>query len=107
LQSLSKSKIASFLIEGREISEKEGDVILDQFEKNQPQMYQAIFGQFSDGIAEENIDMSNLFLDLCFDIILVYKREFGDAPVESSKKGWFNEKAALLDATGASPNSRL
>ncbi len=84
--------------EGRKLSEEEGDAILDRFEKNQQQMYQAIFRDFQHCIGEEDIDMSNLFLDLCFDIILVYKFSFSDAPSESRNQAWFSEKVALLDA---------
>lgn len=102
---LSKNEVAGFVQEGRKLSAKEGTAILDQFERNQPQMYQAIFGELSDGIAEENLDMANLFLDLCFDIIFIYKMAFGDAPAKSKGQSWFNEKVALLDAELKSLNN--
>ena len=105
MRALSKSEVAGFVQEGRKLSEKEGTAILDQFERNQSQMYQAIFGELSDGIAEENLDMANLFLDLCFDIILVYKMAFGNAPAKSRDKGWFHEKVTLLDAELKSLNN--
>ena len=95
---LSKSEVAGFVQEGRKLSANEGTAILDQFERNQPQMYQAIFGELSDGIAEENLDMANLFLDLCFDIIVIYKMAFGIPSAKARGKSWFNEKVALLDA---------
>ena len=55
-------------------------------------------GELSDGIAEENLDMANLFLDLCFGVIFVYKQAFGSAPAQSHDKDWFSAKVALLDA---------
>ncbi len=105
MRALSKSEVAGFIQKGRNLSKKEGTAVLDRFERNQPQMYQAIFGELADGIAEENLDMANLFLDLCFDIILVYEMAFGNAPAKSRDKGWFNEKVALLDAELKSLNN--
>ena len=105
MRTLSKSEIAGYVQEGRQLSEREGTAILDQFERNQPQMYQAIFGELSDGIAQENLDMANLFLDLCFDIILVYKLAFGNTPAISKDEDWFYRKAALLDAELKSLNN--
>ncbi len=102
---LSKNEVARFVQDGRKLSEKEGTAILNRFEINQPLMYQAIFDELSDGIAEENIDMANLFLDLCFDIILVYKIAFGNVSAKSKDKDWFNEKVALLDAELKSLNN--
>jgi len=105
VRALSKSEIVGFVQEGKKLSEKEGTRILDQFERDQPQMFQAIFGELSDGIAEENLDMAHLFLDLCFDIIFVYKMAFGNAPANSKDESWFNRRVALLDAELKSLNS--
>ena len=49
--------------------------------------------------------MANLFLDLCFDIILVYKLAFGNTPAISKDEDWFYRKAALLDAELKSLNN--
>jgi hypothetical protein len=95
---LSKNEVDGFIQEGRKLSEREGTLISDDFKRVQPLMYQAIFGELSDGIAEENVDMANLFLDLCFDVILVYQMAFGSAPAEPPKKEWFDKKISLLDA---------
>ena len=105
MRCLTRSEVDDFVNEGRQLSEKEGTSILDQFERRQPLMYQAIFGELSDGIAEVNSDMANLFLDLCFDIILVYQKAFGNASGKSRSKKWFDEKVALLDAELKSLNT--
>lgn len=42
--------------------------------------------------------MANLFLDLCFDIVLVYHRILGNAPQEPEDTRWLESKMALLDA---------
>jgi hypothetical protein len=83
---LSRNEVDDFVNEGRKLSEKEGASILDQFERRQPLMYQAIFGELSDGVADVNTDMANLFLDLCFDIILVYRMAFGTTPGKPRSK---------------------
>ena len=49
--------------------------------------------------------MANLFLDLCFDIILVYQKAFGNTPGKRQSKKWFDEKVALLDAELKSLNT--
>ncbi len=94
---LSKNEITKIIQKGKTMSEKDAAAILDRFERDQPQFYQAIFGPLSDGIAELNLDMSCLFLDLCFDIILIYNKAFGNAPKNTKGKDWFNKKLSLLD----------
>ena len=98
VRALSKSEIVSIIQEGKRLSEQDGTAILDEFEKNQPHMYQAIFGPLSDGIAEDSSDMAYLFLDLCFDIIFVYKKAFGNPSVKEGDEQWLINKASLLDA---------
>ena len=105
MKALSRNEVIKLIQEGKQLSEKTGTEILDHFEKNQPQMYKVIFGEFSDEIAKENIDMADLFLDLCFDIIFVYKMAFGYASVNSKEKGRFEDKIALLDAELKSLNN--
>ncbi len=105
MKALSRNEVVKLIQEGKQLSEKAGTEILDHFEKNQPQMYKIIFGEFSDEIAKENFDMGNLFLDLCFDIIFVYKMAFGNASANSKDKGWFENKLALLDAELKSLNN--
>ena len=105
MRALSRIEVIELIQEGKQLSEKKGTAVLDHFERNQPQMYRAIFGEFSDEIAKENFDMANLFLDLCFDIIFVYKRAFGDTSAKSRDKSWFVSKLALLDAELKSLNN--
>lgn len=99
MRTLSSAEIAKIIHEGKAMPEKDGTAVLNEFERDQPLLYQAIFGTLSDGIAESNVDMSNLFLDLCFDIILVYKRAFGNPPANQQRgEAWFEKKVSLLDA---------
>lgn len=98
MRALSKSEIVSIIQEGKRLSEQEGTVILDEFEKNQPHLYQAIFGPLSGGIAEDSLDMAHLFLALCLDIIFVYKKAFGNPSVKERDEQWLINKTKLLDA---------
>ncbi len=83
---------------GRSLSEEPVTRLLDHFEDHQGQLYNAIYGVLSDAIAEANIDMAKLFIDLCFDIVLVYHRILGDVPQEPEDNQWLESKMALLDA---------
>ncbi len=98
MRALSKSDIVSIIQEGKRLSEQEGTAILDEFEKNQPHLYQSIFGPLSDGIAEYSLDMAYLFLDLFLDIIFVYKKAFGNPSVKERDEQWLINKTSLLDA---------
>ena len=85
------------IFQGKNLSEREVTAILDEFEINQPEIYRAIYGEFSDGIMEENQDMGNLFLDLCFDIIWIYRKAFGKPPRIKDGEEWLITSLALLD----------
>jgi hypothetical protein len=98
LRTLSTNEVNQIVLQGKSLSEGEGTFILDEFESEQPEIYQAIFAELSDGIAEVNQDMANLFLDLCFDIIWVYRKAFGKPPIIEKGEEWITNSLALLDA---------
>jgi hypothetical protein len=64
----------------KSIDENTGRKILDQFQSDQTALAQTIFGILPAVIAEQNQDMANLFMDLCFDVICVYQKAFGPLP---------------------------
>lgn len=98
LRTLSKNEINQILLKGKGLSESEVTSILDEFETVQPEIYQAIFGVLSDGIVEVNQDMADLFLDLCFDIIWIYRKAFGKPPTIKKGEEWITNSLSLLDA---------
>jgi hypothetical protein len=98
MRALSESEITRIIQEGKKLSEEEGTAVLDQFEQEQPEIYQAIFGPLSDAIGENSLDMSYLFLDLCFDIIWAYRKEFGNPSQIVAGQEWLNAKISRLDA---------
>ena len=63
-------------MKGRMLSSQEVTEILDEFQRNQPDLYAVIYGELSDGLTKENTDMANLYLDLCFDVIWIYRCYF-------------------------------
>ena len=102
---ISKYKVLELAQEGKMLSAKQGTAILDKFERNQSHLYQMIFGELSDEVAEENKDMAYLFLDLCFDIIFIYTSTCKDIEVKPRNNNWLNSKISLLDAELKSLNS--
>jgi hypothetical protein len=85
-------------MKGRMLSSKEVTKILDEVQKNQPDIYETIYGLPSDGIAEENVDMARLYLDLCFDAIWIYRDAFGKPPKDTSRKNIVTNSLVLLNA---------
>jgi hypothetical protein len=84
-------------MQGRMASEREITSMLDEFQEEQPEIYQAIFGELSDEIFEENSDMANLFLDLCCDIIWIYRKAFGKPPQTGTGEQSVLDSLSLLD----------
>ena len=87
MQPLTEDQIRQGIEESHQLSDEELTRILDTFEEKHPLVYQAIYGTLSDGIAEVNIDMSNLFLDLCFDIIWLYGQYYSEERSLSEEEG--------------------
>jgi hypothetical protein len=79
------------------LSAEEVTEILDEFQQDQPDLYAVIYGEPSDAVAEENKDMANLYLDLCFDVIWIYRDAFGKPPKVSSGKNVVMNSLYLLD----------
>jgi hypothetical protein len=71
---------------------------MDEFQKNQPEIYQAVYGEPSDAIAEENLEMSSMFLELSFDIIWIYHDAFGKPPTVIGREELFVNSLSLIDA---------
>ncbi len=94
---LKENEVREILSQGRMLTNDEITSILDETEREQPEIYHVIYGEFSDPIAEINQDMSNLFLDLCFDIIWVFGKAFGKPPILTNGEDCVINKIALLD----------
>ena len=80
MHELSERGLYQALEYAKSIDEASGKRIMSQFKADQPMFFQTIFGIFSTLIAQLNQDMAHLFMDLCFDVICVYQKAFGDTP---------------------------
>lgn len=69
---LTEKELYSAIQYARSMDEDAGRTILNQFHLDQPELANAIFGYFPSGLAEENKEISYLFLELCFDILCIF-----------------------------------
>jgi len=97
MRPLSKKKINRMLAKGRTLSEQEITAILDEFQKKQPEIYQAIYGEPPDAIAEENPEMASMYLEWCFDVIWIYRSAFGKPPIVPDREQLVLNSLSLLD----------
>ena len=81
----------------KSIDEQTGKKLLIQFEAEQTVLYRTLFNVFPMMIAQQNREMANLFMDLCFDIICVYQKSFGDPPQCSNDPIWLEKQSALME----------
>ncbi|MGZ8918863.1 MAG: hypothetical protein ACXW0T_11615 [Methylobacter sp.] len=99
MRELSEQELYQALAYAKSIDEENGAKILEQFQNEQTALAQTIFGIFPTVIAEENEDMSYLFMDLCFDVLCVYQKAFGPLPSQNDMDvDWLEKQAVLLDA---------
>ncbi len=97
MHELSERGLYQALEYAKSIDEASGKRIMSQFKADQPMFFQTIFGIFSTLIAQLNQDMAHLFMDLCFDVICVYQKAFGDTPKILDDPTWMERQAILLD----------
>jgi len=97
MHELTERELYQALEYAKSIDEENGKRILSQFEADQPMLFQTIFGIFPTIIAEQNQDMAHLFMDLCFDVICVYQKAFGETPKFVDDPSWMERQAILLD----------
>lgn len=111
---LNKQEIEGFLAQGKLLPDSELTIILDSLERELPGIYRIIYGEPSDFIAEVNKEMANLYLDLSFDVVWVFKCAFGNPPkLKIDTEKWVLGKLSLLGpelnslAEESSMNSRF
>jgi len=98
MHDLNERELYQALQYAKSIDEESGRKILEQFQLDQTALAQTIFGVFPIVIAEQDKDMSHLFMDLCFDVICVFEKTFGALPSQSDMDvNWLEKQAVLLD----------
>lgn len=98
MRDLTTRELYQALEYAKSVDETGGRKILQRFQLEQPAFAQTIFGVFPQVIAEQNPDMADLFMDLCFDVICVFEKTFGPLPSQNTMGfGWLEKSTALLD----------
>jgi hypothetical protein len=96
---LSERELYEAIHYAKSVDEETGAKIIEQFQIEQTAMAQTIFGIFPTIIAEQNQEMSYLFMDLCFDVLCVFQNAFGPLPSQTEMDfNWLEKQAVLLDA---------
>ncbi len=80
-----EEELATILLMGRGQTEAALTAILDDAQVRMPLWYDAVYGAWSDGIAEVSPPMAELFLDLACDVLSVYSAWRGPFPSEDEK----------------------
>lgn len=96
---LSERELFEAIHAAKSIDEESGAEIIGQFQAEQTALAEIIFGIFPSILAEENQDMSYLFMDLCFDVLCVFQHAFGPLPSQHDLDAdWLEKQGALLSA---------
>ena len=108
---LSRAEVFNAVKHAKSLNEEQGKEILEYFNKHQAGMGQMIFISFPEAIASINTATSHLFMDLCFDIIVVYQEVLGEMPKNIATPHWLQKTMAGLEdeikqqtAEGADPS---
>jgi len=96
MNELSDQELYAAIVYTRNINETDGQNILTNFHIEQPALAETIFNMFPAIVAEKNLDMSNLFMDQCFDAICIYEHVFGKAPIQTEE--WLISQMEALES---------
>jgi hypothetical protein len=96
---LSERELFEAIHYAKSLDEETGAKIIGQFQNEQTAMAETIFNIFPSIVAEQNQEMSYLFMDLCFDVICVFQHAFGALPNQSEMDfNWLERQTPLLAA---------
>ena len=99
MHELTERELYHALEYAKSIDEETGRKIIERFQLDQTALAQTIFGIFPSIIAEQNEEMSYLFMDLCFDVLCVFQKTFCPLPSQNDMGfDWLEKQAVLLDA---------
>lgn len=99
MHELTESELYHALEYAKSIDDVTGRTIIEQFQLDQPGLAETVFYVFPAIIAGANMDMSHLFMDLCFDVLCVYQKAFGPLPSQKNMDlEWLEKQVMLLDA---------
>ena len=85
---LDTNEVEDIVSRGTRLPDSKLGAILDELEKDHPGVYRVIYGEPSDAIAIVNKDMADLYLNLSFDVVWVFKDQFGKPPEVHDEERW-------------------
>ena len=95
---LEQREVEGIISQGKKAPEYEITAILNELEKEHPGIYRVIYGEPSDAIATVSKDMADLYLELSFDVVWVFRKAFGKPPEVNNEEQWVFRKLSLIDA---------
>jgi hypothetical protein len=99
MHELSERELFEALHYAKSLDQEAGAKIIQQFQVEQAALAETLFSIFPAFIAEQQKDMAYLFMDLCFDVLCVFRHAFGPLPAQSEMDvDWLEKQAVLLDA---------
>jgi hypothetical protein len=99
MRELDGSELYQALNYAKRLDEEEVSEIIERFQLEQTALSQVVFNVFPAVIAEQNQDMSYMFLALCFDVLCVFQKAFGPLPSQEGMDfNWLEKQAMLLEA---------
>jgi hypothetical protein len=98
MHALTERELYEALTYAKSIDRDAGAYILEQFQQEQTAFATTIFGIFPNVLAEQDVELSYLFMDLVFDVLCVFQNVFGPLPDQSDiDADWLEKQAVLLD----------
>ncbi|WAK04595.1 hypothetical protein [Methylobacter sp. YRD-M1] len=99
MRELTDPELYQALEYARDLDDTAAGEIIERFHLDQTALAQTLFEVFLIVIAEQDQDMAQLFMSLCFDVICVFQKAFGPLPPQNEMGfDWLEKQAMLLDA---------
>ena len=95
---LDNDEVEAIIAKGKVAPDSKLDAILDELEEKHPGVYRVIYGEPSDAIAIINKHMADLYLELSFDVVWVFREKFGKPPEVKDEERWTLTRLSLIDA---------
>ena len=95
---LDRNEVEAIISKGKVAPDSKIDAILEELENEHPGVYRVIYGEPSDAIAIVNKDMADLYLNLSFEVVWVFRDKFGKPPKVKDEEEWTLTKLSLIDA---------
>jgi len=96
MHELSNQELYQALHYAKSLDQEAGQRILIQFQIDQPQFFQTLFNTFAEIISAQDVELSHLYMDLCFDVVCIYQKNFGSIPKFKDDPVWMERQVESL-----------